>query len=82
MAKPTKHEPGFEFSSKGIVNLCPDLPLYFRNMLVDQLEWAWDESEDFEVEIEVPMQEKPYYYLLRVVVDPAVKKVSIERRIP
>lgn len=68
-----------DFSPDGIVALCTDLPTYFRNMLVDQLEWAWDESEDFEVEIEVPMLKEPYVYFLRVEVFPLDERVTIER---
>ena len=72
-------KPKFDLSPECIVNLCPDLPSYSRNMLVDQLEWAWDESEDFEVEIEVLMWEEPYTYFLRVKVDPSDKSFTIER---
>lgn len=80
MAKLMK--PKFELSPWGIVALCPDLPAYFRNLLIDQLEWAWDESEDFEVEIEVPMREEPYTYFLRVEVAPLDARFTIERRLP
>lgn len=69
---------GFELSPWGIVALCPDLPAYFRNLLIDQLEWAWDESEDFEV----PMREEPYTYFLRVEVAPLDARFTIERRLP
>lgn len=72
-------KPKFDLSPECIVNLCPDLPSYSRNMLVDQLEWAWDESEDFEVEIEVPMWEEPYAYFLRVKVVPLDERFTIER---
>lgn len=71
--------PKFELSPQGIVALCPGLPPYFRNLLIDQLEWAWDESDDFEVEIEVPMWEEPYTYFLRVMVDPLDEQFTIER---
>lgn len=73
---------GFDFSPEGIARLCPDLPAYFRNLLIDQLEWAWDESEDFEVEIGVPMREEPYTYFLRVEVAPLDARFTIERRLP
>lgn len=73
--------PKFEFSPEGIASLCTDLPPYSRNLLIDQLEWAWDESEDFEVEIEVPMWEEPYAYFLRVEVDHSDKSFTIERRL-
>lgn len=73
--------PKFELSPQGIVALCHDLPPYFRNLLIDQLEWAWDESDDFEVEIEVPIWEEPYAYFLRVEVSPLDARVTIERRL-
>lgn len=78
---PRLERPGFELSPEGIVALCHDLPPYSRNLLIDQLEWAWDESEDFEVEIEVPMCEEPYAYFLRVEVSPSDERVTIERRL-
>lgn len=73
--------PGFELSPEGIVALCQDLPPYSRNLLIDQLEWAWDESDDLEVEIEVPMWEEPYGYFLSVKVSPSDEQVTIERRL-
>lgn len=73
MAKLTRHE--FELSPQGIVALCHDLPPYSRNLLIDQLEWAWDESEDFEV----PMWEEPYAYFLRIEVSPLDARFTIER---
>lgn len=79
MAKLMK--PEFDLSPKGIVAFCHDLPPYSRNLLIDQLEWAWDESYDFEVEIEVPMWEEPYAYFLRVEVSPSDEQVTIERRL-
>ena len=78
---PRLERPGFELSPEGIVALCHDLPPYSRNLLIDQLEWAWDESEDFEVEIGVPMWEEPYAYFLRVEVSPSDEQVTIERRL-
>lgn len=51
-------------------------------MLVNQLEHVWDESEDFEVETEVPMWEEPYSYFLRIEVAPLVARFTIERRLP
>ena len=71
--------PEFKFSPEGIVDLCPDLPEYHRNMLIDTLEWAWDDCNTFEAEIEVPTREEPYAYFLRVVVDPFDEQVTIER---
>lgn len=71
--------PEFKFSPEGIVDLCSDLPEYHRNMLIDTLEWAWDDRNTFEVEIEVPTREEPYAYFLRVEVDPFDEQVTIER---
>lgn len=48
-------------------------------MLIDILEWAWDDCNTFEAEIEVPMWEEPYAYFLRVTVDPFNEQVTIER---
>lgn len=77
MAKLTR--PKFEITPESIVAFCNDLPLYSRNLLIAKLEWAWDESEDFEVEIEVPMWEEPYAYFLRVEVSPLDERITIER---
>ena len=68
--------PGLKFSPEGIVDPCPDLPEFHRNMLIDTLEWAWDGCNTFEV----PMREEPYGYFLRVTVDPFDEQVAIERR--
>lgn len=67
--------PELKFSPEGIVDLCPDLPEYHRNTLIDTLEWAWDDCNTFEV----PMREEPYAYFLRVEVDPFDEQVTIER---
>lgn len=80
MAKLMK--PEFDLSPKGIVAFCPDLPVSLRQDLLNQLEMAWDESEDFEVEIGVPMWEEPYGYFLRIEVAPSDEQVTIERRLP
>lgn len=40
--------PELKFSPEGIVDLCPDLPEYHRNTLIDTLEWAWDDCNTFE----------------------------------
>lgn len=77
MAKLMK--PEFDLSPKGIVAFCPDLPVSLRQDLLNQLELAWDESEDFEVEIGVPMWEEPYGYFLSVKVSPSDEQVTIER---
>lgn len=79
MAKLTK--PQFELTPEGIVAHCYDLPAYFRKMLINRLKWAWDESEDFEVEIEVPMWEEHFAYFLRVEVSPLDARFTIERRL-
>lgn len=75
--KPNK--PSFKFSPENIVDLCPDLPEYHRNMLIDTLEWAWDDCNTFEAEIEVPRSTEPYVYLLKVTVDLFNEQVAIER---
>lgn len=82
MAKLTRYEWDFEFSPEGIADLCFGVTSYSRNLLIDQLERAWDESEDFEVEIELAMLEEPYSYFLRVEVCPSDEQVTIERRLP
>lgn len=79
MAKLTWPELKFEFSPQGISDLCPELHPHLYNMLVDQLEMAWDESKFFEVEIEVPIWEEPYAYFLNVKVEPLDGQVIIER---
>lgn len=71
--------PELKFSPESIVDLCSDLPEYHRNMLIDTLEWAWDDFNTFEVEIEVPMREKPYGYFLRITVDPFNERIIMER---
>lgn len=79
MAKLTNHKAKFELSPEGIVNLCTDLPVHMRLALLNALDRDWDESEDFEVEIEVPMWEEPYAYFLRVKVVPLDERFTIER---
>lgn len=79
MAKITNHRLVFELSPEGIVAQCPDLPPYFKNTLIGYLEQAWDESEPFEVEIEVPMWEEPYSYFVRIKVVPSDERFTIER---
>lgn len=77
MAKITKSK--FELSPEGIANLCPDLSVRMRLALLNALDRDWDESEPFEVELEVPMWEEPYYYFLRVKVVPLDEQFTIER---
>lgn len=79
MPKLTNRGPVFEISPEGIAAQCPDLPPYFKNTLINELELAWDESEDFEVEIEVPMWEEPYGYFVRIKVVPLDERFTIER---
>ena len=43
------------------------------------LEAAWDDSEPFTVEVEVPLREPPYMVVLEVTVDPVNETVSIVR---
>lgn len=43
------------------------------------LETAWDDSEAFTVEVEVPLKEAPYMMVLEVTVDPVNELVTIER---
>lgn len=81
MVKLTKTGVGFEFSPEGIAALCTDVTSYFRKMLFNALKRAWDESETFEVELEISVWEKPYTYFLRVKVDPSDKSFTIERRL-
>lgn len=71
--------PGFEFTPENIVDLCTDLPEHCRTMLIDSLEWAWDDCQPFEAEIEVPGSTEPYVYFLKVTVDPLNEQVTIER---
>lgn len=56
--------PGFEFT-----------PEHCRTMLIDSLEWSWDDCNTFEV----PRSTEPYVYLLKVTVDPLNEQVTIER---
>lgn len=71
--------PKLKFSPEGIVDLCPDLPEYHRNILIDMLDTSWDDCNTFEAEIEVPRSTEPYDYLLKVTVDPLNEQVTIER---
>jgi hypothetical protein len=71
--------PELKFSPEGIVDLCSDLPEHHRTMLIDSLEWSWDDCQPFEAEIEVPRSTEPYVYLLKVTVDPFNEQVTIER---
>ena len=79
MAKLTKTRVGFDLSPEGIVAQCSDLSPYFKDTLIGYLEQAWDESEPFEVELEVPMWEEPYGYFVRIKVVPSDERFTIER---
>nr|DAF23195.1 MAG TPA: hypothetical protein [Caudoviricetes sp.] len=43
------------------------------------LETAWDDSEAFTVEVEVPLKEAPSMMVLEVTVEPVNELVTIER---
>lgn len=43
------------------------------------LETAWDDSEAFTVEVEVPLKEAPYMMILEVTVDSVNELVTVER---
>ena len=79
MAKLTRLE--VDLTPEGIVKLCPDLPVPMRLALLNQLDLAWDESEDFEVEVGIPIREHPHVHILNIAVDPIIQQVTIERRI-
>ena len=71
--------PKLRFTPEGIVDLCPDLPEYLRNRLIDSLVWSWDDVQPFEVKIEVPRSAEPYVYRLSIKVDLFNEQVAIER---
>ncbi len=79
MAKLTR--PEFKFSPGGIASLCPDLPVPMRLALLNQLDLAWNETEPFEVEVEIPLDWHPHTHVLTVAVDPITKQVTIERKV-
>lgn len=80
MAKLTRHEWDFAFSPWGIQRLLYDLPLDQGNAVYQKLREAWNESEPFEVEVEIPLKEHPHTHVLTVAVDPTTQQVTIERR--
>ena len=79
MAKLTR--PEFKFSPGGIASLCPDLPVPMRLALLNQLDLAWNETEPFEVEVEIPLKEHPHVHILNIEVDTVTQQVTIERRV-
>ena len=81
MNKLTRHECDFEFSPWGIQRLLYDLPLNQGNAVYQKLREAWNESEPFEVEVEIPLKEHPHTHVLTVAVDPTTQQVTIERRV-
>ena len=79
MAKLTRHEWDFEFSPWGIHRLCYDLTFNPRFAVLQELRNAWNETEPFEVNIEIPITEHPYVHILNIAVDPITQQVIIER---
>lgn len=73
--------PKFELSPWGIQRLLYDLPLSQTHAIYTELKKAWNESEPFEVEIEIPLKEHPHVHILNIEVDPVTQQVTIERRI-
>lgn len=81
MAKLIRHETEFEFSPWGIQRLFYDLPLDQGHAIYMELKRAWNESEPFEVNIEIPLKEHPHVYILNIAVDPVTQQVTIERSV-
>lgn len=54
MARLTRHEWDFAFPPWGIQRLLYDLPLDQGNAVYQKLKRVWNESEPFEVEVEIP----------------------------
>lgn len=77
----TRHEWDFKFSPWGIQRLFYDLPLDQGNAVYQKLREAWNETELFEVEVEIPLKEHPHVHILTIEVDPTTQQVTIERRI-
>ncbi len=72
---------GFDLSPEGIARLCSDLSVPVRLAVLNELDLAWNETEPFEVEVEIPLKEHPHTHVLTVAVDPTTQQVTIERRI-
>lgn len=81
MANLARYEWDFEFSPWGIQRLFYDLPLSQGIAIYTELERAWNESEAFDVEIEIPLKEHPHVHILNIEVDPVTQQVTIERRV-
>lgn len=81
MAKLTRHEWDFEFSPWGIQRLFYDLPLSQTHAIYTELKRVWNESEAFDVEIEIPLKGHPHVHILNIEVDPVTQQVTIERRV-
>ena len=72
---------GFDLSPEGIARLCSDLSVPVRLAVLNELDLAWNETEPFEVEVEIPLKEHPHTHVLTVAVDPTTQQVTIERRV-
>lgn len=72
---------GFDLSPEGIARLCFDLSAPVRLAVLNELDLAWNETEPFEVEVEIPLDWHPHTHILTVAVDPTTQQVTIERRI-
>lgn len=81
MVNLTRHEPEFEFSPWGIQRLLYDLPVGQSHAVYMGLKKAWNDTEPFEVETEIPLEEHPHTHVLTVAVNPVTQQVTIERRI-
>lgn len=72
---------GFDLSPEGIAGLCFDLSVPARLAVLNELDLAWNETEPFEVEVEIPIDWHPHTHVLTITVDPTTQQVTIERRI-
>lgn len=81
MARLTRYEWDFAFPPWGIQRLLYDLPLDQGNAVYQKLREAWNETEPFEVEVEIPLKEHPHVHILNIEVDPVTQQVTIERRV-
>lgn len=72
---------GFDLSPEGFARLCSDLSVPVRLAVINELDLAWNETEPFEVEVEIPLKEHPHVHILNIAVDPTTQQVTIERRI-
>lgn len=72
---------GFDFSPEGIARLCFNLSVPARLAVLNELDLAWNETEPFDVEIEIPLKEHPHVHILNIAVDPITQQVTIERRV-